>query len=446
MFHCESCGVQIASEEAYQTHSCEGNAIVCPNCHLGFGSWDSFQEHERLNHSWNVRGHLGPQVSPTNESSDASQDCNVNTSRRNKFQHLLSGHDMLMESSHWDTTTHNVIRPAVENLLDLQDDETNEAQVANLESKQSITSGSLKTFLRNCDFDHAMRDRKPDQALNKPALPEGACNSGPSSPSRRIHISERGCWCSLDSSLSKPVSTMGYRIVCFQCEAGFNTIIGLQHHQMTENHNYCGLCHAYFADGTLLDKHKDVAHNFKCSTCASVSASVEELWAHQQATNHSFCGVCCCYFRDESIQRKHNLAYHMRIPCPTCKRVFQTQQELEQHQRAIQHCYCDQCDEIMNSQSSFESHVATSHIYKCMAVQCLFSAAKLQSLKDHQKQEKHNFCSPCNRSFTDGLALTNHSKTEKHLRKARSEQSGNNQVSGRNAHGAVDLNRCRGIL
>ncbi|EGD90314.1 hypothetical protein H112_01769 [Trichophyton rubrum D6] len=420
----------MASEEAYRAHTCEGNAITCPKCHLGFGSWYTFQEHERYNHSWNVQGHIGPQVSPTKEFPDMSQDCSVNTSIHNRLPRRLGGHDTLMESSHWNTGQHNVIRPTLGSLLDLQDDETSGVQVANMKSKQGITSESLKTFLRNRDFDHAILDRKPGQALNKTALPEKACNLGPPSPSRQAHLSERGCWCSPDSSPSQPVSTTSYRIICFQCEAGFNTLIGLQHHQMTENHNYCGLCHAYFADGTFLDKHVDVAHNFKCPTCASVSASVDELWAHQQATNHSFCGACCCYFRDESVQRKHNLVYHMRMPCPTCKQVFQTQKELEQHQRTIQHCYCDQCDEIMSSQSGFERHVATSHIYKCMAAQCLFSAAKLNSLKDHQKQEKHNFCSPCNRSFTDGLALTNHSKTEKHLRKARSEQSGNNQVSG----------------
>ena len=52
MFHCESCGVLMASEEAYRAHTCEGNAITCPKCHLGFGSWYTFQEHERYNHSW----------------------------------------------------------------------------------------------------------------------------------------------------------------------------------------------------------------------------------------------------------------------------------------------------------------------------------------------------------------------------------------------------------
>ncbi|EFR03415.1 hypothetical protein MGYG_06413 [Nannizzia gypsea CBS 118893] len=423
----------MASEEAYQEHTCEGNAIICPKCRLGFGSWYSFKQHEKHMHSWSVRDRIEPRVSPTQSPSKVIQAGKGNLSGHNNSSPYFSssGHGNPTQSSAWDTSVHNLTQPVVGDLLDLDDDEMYEAQVDNTAGGVNSTSEEgPQPIARNRNCSYAVLDMKSGRAVPEKAELEKGSTSGSISASTldqqslidRFHITT--------VQTPRRVSAVRHRIICFQCEAGFSTIIGLQHHQMTENHNYCGLCHAYFADGTFLDKHMEVAHNFKCPTCASVFASIGDVWAHQQTTEHSFCSVCRCYFQDESAQSKHNLMYHMRMPCPTCQQVFQTQKELEEHQRASQHSYCGQCDEIMGSQSSFETHVTTSHTYKCTAAKCLFAAAKLDVLKDHQKREKHNFCLPCNRSFTDALALTNHSKTEKHLRKERIEQSENSQASG----------------
>ncbi|EEQ32540.1 conserved hypothetical protein [Microsporum canis CBS 113480] len=414
----------MASDTAYKTHVCKGNTIICPECHLGFSGWPSLRWHIRYKHSVDEDVQSQEMTKVATKETPLDGDW-VGTSNilghHASSDHFSSVQDGPSDASAWTTTARNIVRPVVGNLLDLDDDEMNDAG-----GQTKIATDNFKAFVIRRRPAQALLDTKPSRALPEKRGSRRCSTSESMSASSLTQSSGREHLCSPASLTSTP--TTGHRIICFQCEAGFDTIIGLQHHQMMEGHNYCSLCCAYFADERFLDKHMKMAHNFRCPTCDIALSSPSELLSHQEETEHSFCGTCCCYFQAESIQRKHNRMYHMRMSCPTCQEVFPTQQELEQHQRATQHSYCGQCDEVLGSQANFEAHVATSHIHKCTARGCLFAAAKLKILKDHQERERHNFCSPCNRAFADALALANHTKSEKHLKRARIEQGEGSQT------------------
>ncbi|KAK2879561.1 hypothetical protein FQN49_000754 [Arthroderma sp. PD_2] len=430
MFRCDSCEVPMASEEAYQTHICKGDAIICSESHMRNSGWHNLQNHVKFRHPEEVdlQSQVVTGLAKRKSFRDGDQ-----VGAGNILNHNISSNPLAV--GFWDGSsdvptlemnTQNGNRPSVGNLLDLEDDEMSDVQTGDIVRQTKATIEGFKALLISRRFAQTPLDTKPIQtALEEKARTQRCSVSRSASISSPTGSTEkREPLCSPASpakGVSERLSKISYRIICFQCEAGFDTIIGLQHHQMTEGHNYCDICYAYFADGSFLDKHMTVAHSFRCPTCVSTFSSPGELWSHQEDTQHGFCDVCCCYFRTESVQRKHNFMYHMRVPCPTCEQVFPTQPGLEQHQRVAQHCYCGQCDEILDSQIGFEMHVATSHAHKCNVVGCFFAGAKLNILRDHQEREGHNFCPPCNRAFTDTLALINHMKSEKHLKRVRLE-------------------------
>ncbi|OJD20062.1 hypothetical protein AJ78_00079 [Emergomyces pasteurianus Ep9510] len=264
----------------------------------------------------------------------------------------------------------------------------------------------------------------------------------------------------------------GARIVCFECEATFSTIIGLQHHQIMHEHNYCKLCFSFFNERSLFERHIQLMHSFKCIGCRLTYQSWEKKTEHQRLTGHGYCKECNSYFKDRVSHAKH-LSWHSweMFTCPICKANFATEERRNMHQSATQHGYCKKCACYFHDRETFIKHVkvhtpagpagpicgnifsreenrgthqrerkhavcarcdkevpvqesdnSPAPKHKCTGPGCQLSFPTAALLETH-KRISHHFCKPCNRVFVDKMALSDHERSAKHIKKALSDRS-----------------------
>ncbi|EEP78411.1 predicted protein [Uncinocarpus reesii 1704] len=104
------------------------------------------------------------------------------------------------------------------------------------------------------------------------------------------------------------VQTSG--ILCFECGATFTNILALHQHQMVSKHNYCHWCLGFFADRSVLQKHKEQVHNFRCTSCNAAHFNLEDLITHQRLKAHCYCKACNSYFLDLKSHQQHMATFH----------------------------------------------------------------------------------------------------------------------------------------
>ncbi|KAL2381281.1 hypothetical protein RJ035_006502 [Blastomyces gilchristii] len=201
----------------------------------------------------------------------------------------------------------------------------------------------------------------------------------------------------------------GVRIVCFECEATFNTIIGLQHHQIMYEHNYCKLCLSFFNDRSLFQLHIQLMHNFQCIECQLTYKSWEERGEHQRLTGHGYCKDCGGYFLDRESYAKHpSLHKSTKFACPICKASFATEESRNMHQSATKHAYCDECGRCFRDQASRAKHV---NVHKAVNFACPTCGAGFvtEECRDaHQREHSHGVCSRCDKVFADRASEKSH--------------------------------------
>ncbi|PGH04165.1 hypothetical protein GX51_03672 [Blastomyces parvus] len=261
----------------------------------------------------------------------------------------------------------------------------------------------------------------------------------------------------------------GVRIVCFECETTFSTIIGLQQHQIMYEHNYCKLCFSFFNDRSFYQRHIQLMHNFKCIECQLTYQSWEERGEHQRLTGHGYCKDCGGYFLDRESYTKHlNVHKFTKFACPICKASFATEESRNMHQSARKHAYCDECgccfqgpasrdkhfnvhrsgnfecstcgagfvteehriahqrgsnhgvcsrcEKVFADRASEKSHSGVAHKHKCPVAGCKLSFPASSILETH-KVKSHHICLLCDRKFVDRLALVTHERTSgKHVK------------------------------
>ncbi|KLJ13193.1 hypothetical protein EMPG_11846 [Blastomyces silverae] len=203
----------------------------------------------------------------------------------------------------------------------------------------------------------------------------------------------------------------GGRIVCFECETTFSTILGLQHHQIMYEHNYCKLCLSFFNDRSLFQRHIQLIHNFKCMECQLTYKSWEERGEHQRLTGHGYCKDCGGYFLDRESYAKH-LPLHKsstKFACPICKASFTTEESRNMHQGATKHAYCDECGCCFRDQASHAKH---GNVHKAANFICPTCGAGFvtEECRDaHQRENNHGVCSRCEKVFADRASEKSHS-------------------------------------
>ncbi|PGH32976.1 hypothetical protein GX50_04190 [[Emmonsia] crescens] len=278
----------------------------------------------------------------------------------------------------------------------------------------------------------------------------------------------------LSQSTQAPASMQrehsGVRLVCFECEATFSTILGLQHHQIMYEHNYCKICLSFFNDRSLFERHIQLIHSFKCIVCQLTYKSWEEKAEHQRqtghgyckecrsyfldgasyakhlslhsctkfacpickagfateesrdmhqsATKHAYCKECGCYFRDQTSYAKHvDIHKVTAFVCPTCGAGFATEGNRDVHQRETKHAVCPRCDKVFANKASEKSHTGVAHRHKCSTSRCKLAFPTSCLLEAHEAKS-HTFCKLCNRTFVDRTALLSHERTsDKHVKK-----------------------------
>lgn len=266
--------------------------------------------------------------------------------------------------------------------------------------------------------EHHLNTSTAENMLGGPEAPKVAVSE---TPQAQDYTSEDTSKISAQESQTvgdSRAATMG-AIVCFECEAIFSTILGLQHHQIRANHNYCHLCNAFFVDGSFLEEHKEVLHNFKCAGCGLRSDSWEGLMAHQKTTGHCFCKACHCYFLDNEDHHKH-LASHRSASAGLDSDEQLPAQEVTKYQKGHS---CVHCGRVLTDQPGLDQHVRQVHTHNCGTTNCQFSGVSADHLKSHQQRTGHDYCAPCDRFFVDHLGFLSHKKSEKHMKKLKEQNA-----------------------
>ncbi|KAF8440754.1 hypothetical protein BGX38DRAFT_1056957, partial [Terfezia claveryi] len=101
------------------------------------------------------------------------------------------------------------------------------------------------------------------------------------------------------------------------------------------------------------------------------------------------------------------------MPCGVCSRSFGEESALQQHQRALGHCYCFECEHGFESELDYEQHNTTTHgisctMASCPADSCTEQFSSQNTLMIHQRTLGHCYCSKCNRTFSAEADLSQH--------------------------------------
>ena len=195
-------------------------------------------------------------------------------------------------------------------------------------------------------------------------------------------------------------------IRCTECKVLFSSHAGLLQHQTSTEHNYCRLCDAFFSDSKNRQDHYDHIHSFSCFNCAATFVSTETLRDHQRDSKHGYCKECDCFFSKKRSQDSHVAKIH-GIDSISGAKSPRVDSNLDDAK------YCTQCDERLERGETLADHSAKSHPYRCSEADCSFAAPKYAHLVRHQREEKHNFCDPCDRLFDSKAALDEHRNNDR---------------------------------
>ncbi|KAF8418160.1 hypothetical protein EV426DRAFT_554349, partial [Tirmania nivea] len=123
--------------------------------------------------------------------------------------------------------------------------------------------------------------------------------------------------------------------------------------------------------------------------CARSFGNEQAMHQHQRALGHCYCYECELAFTSVVTHEEHNSSRH-GISCPTasCTDRFPSQNVLAVHQRESGHCYCGLCNRAFGCKADLFQHQLSSPI--------------------HQKQNTVYQCNPCSTVFKDKDALTAH--------------------------------------
>ncbi|QSS59180.1 hypothetical protein I7I51_08612 [Histoplasma capsulatum] len=210
-------------------------------------------------------------------------------------------------------------------------------------------------------------------------------------------------------SESKQQENPGVRIICFDCDVAFSTLIGLQHHQIMYEHNYCKVCLSFFNDRSLFEHHIQLVHNFKCIECALTYKTWEEKAEHQRQTGHGYCKECSSYFLDRESHAKHlSLHKSTKFACPICNASFGTEQSRVMHQTATKHAYCNECGRYFQDGASYAKHVNVHNATSFACHICGMGFMTEDHRDAHQRERNHGVCSQCEAVFVDKVSEKSH--------------------------------------
>lgn len=222
------------------------------------------------------------------------------------------------------------------------------------------------------------------------------------------------------------------------CHASFQTTSGLQKHEKKHLYShYCDVCHRYFKDESVFDKHasqhqkklekssnttKDLQPNdpYLCEDCCISFANEKYLFSHCRS-NHEpevrtfFCGESECgkTFRFKSNLKQHirnchleSLMFSQKPVLPTfvceesnCRRTFKHKKNLKQH---ILNCHLESsmficgelgCTRIFQYKRNLIKHIKVQHLrtsITCPLPNCNRTFFFKKSLNHHIRQHQLN--------------------------------------------------------
>ncbi len=135
------------------------------------------------------------------------------------------------------------------------------------------------------------------------------------------------------------------------------------------------------------------------------------------------CSHCKRVFRLEQSLRQHCRALHpgrsseaAPRTCDTCKESFPGPHGLEDHQRAVEHCYCLECQILFDLESKARKHLETFHASQFRCCDCEQDFTSGQALDQHLSDKLHRriTCQICDQDFGSKFALDRHIVVEHH--------------------------------
>lgn len=202
---------------------------------------------------------------------------------------------------------------------------------------------------------------------------------------------------------------------CKTCEAGFDTYVALKVHQKADEHCYCRICPAFFANEAERRSHDKATHSFQCKACGATYSSLHGLSSHQVQACHCFCSPCQSFFPSPEEHESHRQAQHSFV-CneASCNNGFDTVSLLRTHQQQSHHLYCVSCDRTFESTSSLQDHDLKKHSHQCD--NCALRFPRMKDLLDHQRVQNHCYCKICDIIFQDAGSLDAHASSKHAMR------------------------------
>ncbi|MCJ1453311.1 hypothetical protein MMC28_003657 [Mycoblastus sanguinarius] len=192
----------------------------------------------------------------------------------------------------------------------------------------------------------------------------------------------------------------------------------LQHYQASHPHLFgkniaCRYCDASLNTQGAFEAHVATFHGGYCWTCRKVFGRCEELEDHQRATDHCYCVECDLFFKSPAGAGKHRKQWHPRelkeFSCCECGKEFDDELVLEEH--LADECKvvptgkfaCQVCPEVLEDVMALDYHIKCAH-----------GADQRERFVYTSETWKIRACYICQRIFGSARALNSHLDSVKH--------------------------------
>jgi len=181
--------------------------------------------------------------------------------------------------------------------------------------------------------------------------------------------------------------------------------------------------HLYYSHGMACPNIIQRCHFPDCNVVVFSKTAIEAHLknVHFKEKTKVSCNVCGTMILESSM-RTHMLHKHSsnKFPCPTCGKIFNTEQGLSKHEKNYHlksYIKCEHCTEVRKNLNSYVNHLYAKHgivfegykIKECM--QCDYKTLFKHSLVIHKRIHSQSFdypCPTCNKKFKSNFNLQRH--------------------------------------
>ena len=377
-----------------------GSAFNCGRCDYAAGTLSSLAKHSRNEHSFSSSPAAPLHSTRNNSLSDtrlpeiqmnenisitdlSSQESSDHKNKALKYT-CLSCEYKTKTKSHMDKhveSTHEVTKKDAHFVCGLCEHEFVEKDDYNLHVKEHDKPDSAITVdVKATESEKNKNDLQADLRQDTTsALEEKAGDAKPTEDTEKLNDVEHNCTiCEFKAidlrNLKLHTETYHpdhneHEEICLKCNKIIRTNSGAQRHAET----YCTICEECLPERVAFDIHMKVKHTplslIECTRCEKIFESQEELEVHNKTHVTIKCDKCSLNFNTKLDFEWHQdtehitqLEKHNTFSCEECDEVFITAAYLESHQNSHKEMKrCDQCPFECSEAKDMITHTLSEH-------------------------------------------------------------------------------------